>query len=886
MAQYKFHNDCQSAVLTYQQVRRLDYVMDQCVPIYGRGSFPTLYVKLKELIRLVSSKLKRHSINIRDIRLNGGAASYVLAPDNSHYNDLDLLFGTELSDEKQFDVIRDVVLECLRELYVQQQDQDQEQYHQQQQQEEQEQEEEEEELTHQEAQDNRILQSDVNDFSQTQGDDTCDVNVIFDNQREANKRRERRSSYNRNCDDDDNDNKNEDDIKANNAHKNKSIAKVSNTRPQQHMSPPQNQAYQMPLSNCAIKEAYVHKMVKVNDDDCWSLISLGVHQSEANCCNKSSNVVLKQQPQQHHQLDVSLEAKSAPTSNIFPNCAALGTTDANNKSSGNMNSSNRGHCCDSESLLESSSCNSSDFHHNNQRHLTCNLKHHQYQQQQFPNSIELKFVYRMRRKFEFSVDSFQIMLDSLIQFYDFAPQPLAMSRRPSSLSHQSSSSSSSSSSTTSSSSTSPLSSSVSAISRKNSSASKDQIQGRHMNHADHSCCTRTDDSENLLNDGCSQCNSHIDQTGTKSFAILPADSSNNYYLKHRYSIVPTSPRQSIPSGASSSGCSSSSSVVSSSSSSLSCDDDHHEDLEYDSSTTLTTCNQVILSDEHTCVNQGTVDHSDVLHSNNSSQSLIDCDYDRDVEGKVQPFNKGSNGCDKFETMAMKSSNDKNAAFCDCCEQIDQEQDCFSNNLNERAPELTAPYIMPCAVISKNFYPTVIGRSEYGNFKEALYHLENKLIATRSPEEIRGGGLLKYCNLLVKNYKPTNIYNIRTLERYMCSRFFIDFSDLNQQQAKLESYLANHFSDDPVLKFEYLTILHNVVQRSTVCLMNHELRLTLGMIRDLAYKLNENHHRQQETQQQSQPPATQRHRYVQQAHFQSGHYRVRLVNFSLYMLPKT
>ena len=34
-------------------------------------------------------------------------------------------------------------------------------------------------------------------------------------------------------------------------------------------------------------------------------------------------------------------------------------------------------------------------------------------------------------------------------------------------------------------------------------------------------------------------------------------------------------------------------------------------------------------------------------------------------------------------------------------------------------------------------------------------MHSKLIATKHPEEIRGGGLLKYCNLLVKNYRPAS-----------------------------------------------------------------------------------------------------------------------------------
>ncbi|XP_043201685.1 terminal nucleotidyltransferase 5C-like isoform X1 [Amphibalanus amphitrite] len=139
------------------------------------------------------------------------------------------------------------------------------------------------------------------------------------------------------------------------------------------------------------------------------------------------------------------------------------------------------------------------------------------------------------------------------------------------------------------------------------------------------------------------------------------------------------------------------------------------------------------------------------------------------------------------------------------------------------------------LITENFYPTVVGVSVYGDFQEALYHLQKKLIATRRPEEIRGGGLLKYCNLLVKDYKPAQPEGIKTLERYMCSRFFIDFPDVMQQRNKLETYLSNHFvgTDEP-LKYAYLMVLHKVVGDSTVCLMSHERRQTLGLIEEIAF----------------------------------------------------
>uniref|UniRef100_A0A1Q3EXK7 polynucleotide adenylyltransferase n=1 Tax=Culex tarsalis TaxID=7177 RepID=A0A1Q3EXK7_CULTA len=142
------------------------------------------------------------------------------------------------------------------------------------------------------------------------------------------------------------------------------------------------------------------------------------------------------------------------------------------------------------------------------------------------------------------------------------------------------------------------------------------------------------------------------------------------------------------------------------------------------------------------------------------------------------------------------------------------------------------------MITENFYPTVVGESVYGDFQEALYHLQKKLISTRQPEEIRGGGLLKYCNLMVRNYAPVDQQKIKTLERYMCSRFFIDFPDIEQQRIKLESYLRNHFwgEVEEHLQYQYLMHLYDVVEQSTVCLMGHERRQTLMLIESLAMQV--------------------------------------------------
>lgn len=73
------------------------------------------------------------------------------------------------------------------------------------------------------------------------------------------------------------------------------------------------------------------------------------------------------------------------------------------------------------------------------------------------------------------------------------------------------------------------------------------------------------------------------------------------------------------------------------------------------------------------------------------------------------------------------------------------------------------------------------------YRELLYHLQaghlkEHLIDTIQPEEIRGGGLLKYARLLSSGYKPLYPTKLARMERYMCSRFFIDFPDIDKQGA--------------------------------------------------------------------------------------------------------
>ncbi|XP_078066552.1 terminal nucleotidyltransferase 5C-like [Mustelus asterias] len=202
---------------------------------------------------------------------------------------------------------------------------------------------------------------------------------------------------------------------------------------------------------------------------------------------------------------------------------------------------------------------------------------------------------------------------------------------------------------------------------------------------------------------------------------------------------------------------------------------------------------------------------------------------------VQKMVKVSNDYDRWSLISLSNNSGKNVElkFVNSLRrQFEFSVDSFQIILDSLLP------LFCCQedAMTNESHPTVIAESMYGNFEEAMDHLRYKLIATRNPEEIRGGGLLKYSNLLVREFKPASDSEIKGLERYMCSRFFIDFPDVSEQQRKIESYLRNHFIGEEKSKYDYLMTLRQVVNESTVCLMGHERRQTLNMITLLALRV--------------------------------------------------
>ncbi|XP_003936918.1 terminal nucleotidyltransferase 5D [Saimiri boliviensis] len=205
------------------------------------------------------------------------------------------------------------------------------------------------------------------------------------------------------------------------------------------------------------------------------------------------------------------------------------------------------------------------------------------------------------------------------------------------------------------------------------------------------------------------------------------------------------------------------------------------------------------------------------------------------EGYVQKLVKVCNEHDRWSLISLSNNTGKNLELkfvSSLKRQFEFSVDSFQIILD---PMLDF-YRDKNAKLTKECCPAVIAESMYGDFQEAMTHLQYKLISTRKPEEIRGGGLLKYCNLLVHGFKPVCIFEMKKLERYMCSRFFIDFSDEAEQKKKIESYLHNHFIGEEKSKYDYLMTLRGVVDESTICLMGNEKRRALNLITIMALKV--------------------------------------------------
>lgn len=100
------------SILNYEQVLRLVSLMDSKVTL-AAGCFSVLH-----LVQCVRSKLNRSGVQVRNTRLNGGAATFVIGGDAQSYNDVDIIFDVDLPHaEDTLELIRQAVFATLDDLH-------------------------------------------------------------------------------------------------------------------------------------------------------------------------------------------------------------------------------------------------------------------------------------------------------------------------------------------------------------------------------------------------------------------------------------------------------------------------------------------------------------------------------------------------------------------------------------------------------------------------------------------------------------------------------------------------------------------------------------------------------------------------------------------------
>ena len=103
------------------------------------------------------------------------------------------------------------------------------------------------------------------------------------------------------------------------------------------------------------------------------------------------------------------------------------------------------------------------------------------------------------------------------------------------------------------------------------------------------------------------------------------------------------------------------------------------------------------------------------------------------EAYVQKMVKVSNDTDSWSLISLTNRDGKNVElkFVDAMRrQFEFSVDSFQIGLDS----LLGFYKLSPVPMKPNFFPTVVAISVFGDIKVALFHLDNKLIATRNPEE--------------------------------------------------------------------------------------------------------------------------------------------------------
>eukprot|EP01083_Nonionella_stella_P296826 1008250_1 len=188
----------------------------------------------------------------------------------------------------------------------------------------------------------------------------------------------------------------------------------------------------------------------------------------------------------------------------------------------------------------------------------------------------------------------------------------------------------------------------------------------------------------------------------------------------------------------------------------------------------------------------------------------------DKSGSTSCDKSGSTSCDKSGSTSCDKSGPKSCIKSDCKSSRSGVQSCSqSGSKTGSQPDCKPSNESESGEESDEDLPEIFVESVYeGGFDEAFSHLLKHKIVLLSPESVRGGGLLKYTNLMLQGFRTLNARPAR-LESYMVTRFCIDYESPEKQWLCIASYVNNHFSTDLLRGRAYMNVLSDLARRSDV-----------------------------------------------------------------------
>jgi len=136
------------------------------------------------------------------------------------------------------------------------------------------------------------------------------------------------------------------------------------------------------------------------------------------------------------------------------------------------------------------------------------------------------------------------------------------------------------------------------------------------------------------------------------------------------------------------------------------------------------------------------------------------------------------------------------------------------------------------------------KTYYHSWEEAIHNLNEELVDVYKPEEVRGGGFLKYCHLKFLGWElrfPKELSRsgkdisekrrkfLQKQENLLAASFLVNFRTQEQQYSAFRSYLLTHFMNQRTKASDYLKFFQQIIPGNKGIAEPNRLQNVIGLL---------------------------------------------------------